>query len=1278
MGSGESGRYYTSHGSNCVHHGALIHSFDGRFTRNPRTGKIQNIKSGGHGESALEVMGKNGIKYNIVKTYLNGVRVGNIPSIKDRAKKQGTGMAWFPKTWTTRNMVRAGEHVSGLKHNRGVKDGVIIWETYKGVRVGVIKTNGQVATVFPDARYQPVRKKWEEALIVTYEGIITNEIMYGAQAIVKLLGDGTAAADPTRVETPEPGAEFRVYLQRAGSYDNARDIERDYLVTDANGYAMTKALPYGVYVLEQVKGKEGYEIKGPITFEIDGSESIVNPPPLTLSDQPILYRLKFIKTDSVTGKIITLSNASFKLKDANGEYVKQTVYYPREQVIDTFITDDTGSVTLPETVTWGLYFVEEVKAPEGYLIRTESLSVFVGHEGDQPGQTYELEIEIPNDPVMGRILLDKKGLQLTDVKIITDAWGNEVHTPVYEEDYLAGAVFEIRAAADIIGKDGTVWYQADELVDTIITTANGGDASRELPLGKYNVIEVAAPEGYFFTDRAYVVDLKYKDDHTALVEVSLTVENDFLPAEISLFKEKETISIVTSGKDGVKAILTNEAGEGFVFGLFTAEDMPYAYGTLMADTLVATGATDKNGMLTLTGTFPHGDYYIRELAAPDGWKITADRFDLSITPDRKAADENVLRVLMVDAIHNELIHTKVTLTKTDITGEKTLPGAIIEVYNESGKIIYRDTTDEMGRIAKIPVTPGRYTFREVYAPDGYSLNDVTMSFTVSEDGIVTSDTTIRDDYTRFFIEKLDEADEPLAGVEFSLVSSNGVAIMSARTDRNGIATFEKVPFGTYRIVEAKPLAGYLPAEMEAEVTIDGTFINPEHPIATIINVPNEIVIRKVDQDGKPLGGASFGLFDAFGERFAVAASDENGMVHFTKVPYGSYTMWHKVRYRIGDEEWETVPAKDFVLYEGYYYTDIEVYYNAKMSVRLFGDDENYFDTNKEIRIFDHYAPEVTAGFRDLVLHVEAVDDLSEVAGIQVNSLLFTTLVDGVLDVRMEEPLLGYKQLAIRAYDYAGNFSDPVTLDNPYYVEPTPEPANTPKPTAKPTKKPSTTKKPTSGSSTAKPTATPVATATPVVTTAPQQQIVYVTPDPNMYSYYYQPQVTAEPETVYVPLGPGQPYKSEGNMQTLDMLYSASTNKQFITVQTRAGETYYMIIDYDKPIDAENDIYETYFLNLVDDRDLMSVVSEDEIQPTPTPQIVYVTPEPTQIPQQTVPIVVEDDGMEEMLPTILLIGGVAAIGGAIFWMMKKKKEDAARNVPDFDDEYEFEDEEESDE
>lgn len=159
MGTGDSGLYYTSHGSRRVHHGALIHSFDGRFSRNPRTGRIQKLISGGHGQSALDIMDRNGIEYNIVKTYPNGVRVGNIPTIKNKAKRNGMGMAWFPKNWTVRDMVRAGEHISALKRNRGVKDGVIIWGTYKGVRTGVIKTHGQIATVFPEYRYQPGAKK---------------------------------------------------------------------------------------------------------------------------------------------------------------------------------------------------------------------------------------------------------------------------------------------------------------------------------------------------------------------------------------------------------------------------------------------------------------------------------------------------------------------------------------------------------------------------------------------------------------------------------------------------------------------------------------------------------------------------------------------------------------------------------------------------------------------------------------------------------------------------------------------------------------------------------------------------------------------------------------------------------------------------------------------------------------------------------------------------------------------------------------------------------------
>ena len=155
-----------------------------------------------------------------------------------------------------------------------------------------------------------------------------------------------------------------------------------------------------------------------------------------------------------------------------------------------------------------------------------------------------------------------------------------------------------------------------------------------------------------------------------------------------------------------------------------------------------------------------------------------------------------------------------------------------------------------------------------------------------------------------------------------------------------------------------------------------------------------------------------------------------------------------------------------------------------------------------------------------------------------------------------------------------------------------------------------------------------------------------------------PVTTPEPitKTEYVPIGPGQPFSTnQGNMQTLDVLYSAATNKQFITVQSKKGQTYFLVIDYDKPIDEENEIYETYFLNMVDDRDLMSVLSEDEVVATPTPQIVYVTPDPT-----TVPVVTADPGTQAEKPaaanqsSILLLLILVIGGGAAYWFFKKKK------------------------
>ena len=160
MGTSMSGRYLNTQGSKkSPSEYAVVHSNEGKFI-NVGSNKQGHIKlaSGGHGQYGMDLLDKYHIKYNIVKTYPNGIRVGNVQDHKLKSKRTGTNQSWFPKSWTAKDIKKAGTHVASLKINKHVPDGKAMFGMYHGVRVGVIKTNGVVGTIFPDST-QPKSKR---------------------------------------------------------------------------------------------------------------------------------------------------------------------------------------------------------------------------------------------------------------------------------------------------------------------------------------------------------------------------------------------------------------------------------------------------------------------------------------------------------------------------------------------------------------------------------------------------------------------------------------------------------------------------------------------------------------------------------------------------------------------------------------------------------------------------------------------------------------------------------------------------------------------------------------------------------------------------------------------------------------------------------------------------------------------------------------------------------------------------------------------------------------
>jgi LPXTG-motif cell wall-anchored protein len=684
--------------------------------------------------------------------------------------------------------------------------------------------------------------------------------------IIKVSTDG----DDTETNYVE-GAEFTVKLQseidKVG-WDAAKVY--DTLVTDEKGYACSKELPYGTYLVKETKVPHNLYKTDDFTVEVT-EDSRTPQRYRILNDAPFKAYIRMVKKDAESGNTICLSGVTFKIRNTDtDEYVEQKV---GKDKVSEFTTDDSGTITTPLKLKYGNYQVEEITAPNGYLISEEEFPFVVEKDGavkveeDSDGDPV-IEVVIQDTPVKGSISITKAGEVLTGTEYdtivdrIMSAIDQEDRSLdfIYEEQNLAGAVFQLIAAEDIYTPD----HQKDEngkrtlemingvpasagaVVATLTTDENGEASMEDLPLGKYQVVEIEAPKGFVLCDEPFPVELTYKDDHTDVVYGNADFVNERVKTKLSVIKT-----------DGV----TKNPVEGATYGVFAKEDILDVNGevAVKADTMVDTAVTTASGQAIFAADLPLANYYVKEVESPEGYVMDDTVYDVDFTY------KDPLTAVLEKEITVEETPIIVEVSKTDITTGKELKGATLEVIDSDGEVYASWVTD--GKPHQLEAIPaGDYTLKETASPYGYLIAN-EVEFTVEETGEIQK-VAMSDERVKGAVEiyKTDsKTKSPIKGVEFELRNKDGKVLAKLITDKKGYAKTDLLDIGTYDeegnfekdipyyVVETKAAKGYVIDTTPHEVLLQYDDSAVENVVYTLKlkNKPEKPKLPQTGGDYKP-------------------------------------------------------------------------------------------------------------------------------------------------------------------------------------------------------------------------------------------------------------------------------------------------------------------------------------------------------------------------------------------------------------------------------------------
>lgn len=563
---------------------------------------------------------------------------------------------------------------------------------------------------------------------------VTEDILKGKISIIKHTDDGS-----TKIETPEVGAEFQVYLKSAGGYSKAKETERDILTCDEYGFAETKDLPYGIYTVHQTKGWNGTEFIADFDVFISENNKTYK---YLINNASLESYVKIVKVDSETGKQIPYAGAGFQIYDSNGNKVTMKYTYPNVTEIDTFYTNSDGYLITPETLPYGKdYSVVEVQAPYGYLLDSTPVyfDITAENTSEENGVTI-VKTEKKNTPQKGTITVEKTGEIFSNVTAIgggyTDENGNDVVLPtIYQSEYsvsgLSDAVFEIYADEDITTTDGTVRAKKDELVATLKTNSKGTATSKQLYLGKYRVVETVAPYGTVINPEPHTVELTYSGQNEKLTNTSTSFTNDRQKVEIDLTKVLEQNKKFNIGN--------NDEILNVSFGLYADEDLKALNGTAIPkDGLLEIITCDEKGKANFTTDLPIGSYYVKEISTDSHYILSDKKYPVVF--EYAGQDTATVHISVNDGepLGNEIIYGTIKGLKIDRETEETISGALFGLFsiNESKfteeTAILTSESNEEGILTFENVPYGEYIVRELKPADGYLPNEESYQATISE------------------------------------------------------------------------------------------------------------------------------------------------------------------------------------------------------------------------------------------------------------------------------------------------------------------------------------------------------------------------------------------------------------------------------------------------------------------------------------------------------------------------------------------------------------------